>query len=136
MKKYNWIIHVICNGYRTDQMRNCHTHGMEKYQHMDFQIVLNYPDDHIGYLLNTICEKVVRGERFSAGDMVAGLYEDCAIRLDSAIESGRPVLRLIIPDKYNRFPEEPLCMEEYKGQIFDIDFDTPEYLPGSGKFKC
>ena len=49
--------------------------------------------------------------------MVSGIYEDCGIRLKKIRETGRDVLRLIIPDKHNRFPEDENYMEPYRLQI-------------------
>lgn len=48
------------------------------------------------------------------------LYADCDIRLKKVRETGQDVLRLIIPDKYNRFPESPACMAPYKYQELNM----------------
>ena len=113
----NWIIHSIINQAGPfPYLCNAHTHGMENYEHLDFQMVLNLPTEHIAYLLNTMGKRVQDGEVFHDGDMVSGLYEDCDLRLKKFQETGRDVLRLIIPDKYNRFPENKDCMAPYKYQ--------------------
>ena len=54
--------------------------------------------------------------------MVSGIYEDCDVRLTEFEETGRTVLRVIIPDKHNRFPEDPGCDVRYTPQIFTTDF--------------
>lgn len=119
--KVDWIIHyVFDNPGPYLYLCNAHTHGMEKYHHLDFQMVLNLPQEHICYLLNTLGRRVQNGETFHDGDMVSGLYEDCSIRLKKVREAGRDVLRLIIPDKCNRFPDEDSCMEPYKHQELDM----------------
>ena len=61
-----------------------------------------------------------RRETFHDGDMVSGIYEDCSIRLKKVRETGRDVLRLIIPDKHNRFPEDENCMEPYRHQELEM----------------
>lgn len=114
--KVDWIIHLLTDQYGPGGTVNRHTHGMERYDHLDFQVVLNLRPDEIGRLLNTMGSRVQRGERFKAGEMVDGLYLDCPIRLDTFKESGRRVLRLIVPDANNLFPENPRCMEFYKHQ--------------------
>ena len=91
---------------------------MERYQHPDFQVVLNFPPEHIAYLLNSMGLRVQKGEHFTAGTFVNGLYSDCPIRLDQFRETGRDVLRLIIPDRHNRFPEDAACEPKYKVQLF------------------
>lgn len=113
----NWIIHLVYDDIGEGGMTNSHTHGMEQYGHPDFQVVLPFPTEHIGYLLNTMGLRVQMGERFKDGDLVQGLYEDCSVRVSEFIETGRTVLRLIIPDKHNRFPEDPECDDRYKIQI-------------------
>lgn len=131
--KINWIIHMVANGVMCDECNkeedsfisdivcNAHTHGMELYNHQDFQLVLNYPPNIIGYILNTLGLRVQAGERFKAGDMVSGIFEDCDVRLDEFEETGRTVLRVIVPDKHNRFPEDEECMEVYRYQLLETD---------------
>ena len=124
--KVDWIIHYVFDDPGPyPYLCNAHTHGnsingMGKYHHLDFQMVLNLPQEHICYLLYTLGRRVQNGETFHDGDMVSGLYEDCSIRLKKVRETGRDVLRLIIPDKHNRFPEEERCMEPYKHQELDM----------------
>ena len=130
-QKIDWIIHLVANGSCETcgceehsflpYACNAHTHGMERYKHKDFQIVLAYPSQEIGWILNSMGLRVQAGERFQAGDMVAGIYEDCDLRLDEAEEDGRNVLRVVVPDKYNRFPEDENCMDCYRVQLLKTD---------------
>lgn len=130
-QEINWIIHLVANGACDNcgkmesrflpYLCNAHTHGMEQYGHPDFQLVLFLPQAEIGRILNTLGLRVQSGERFHAGDMVSGIYEDCDIRLDEYEETGRKVLRVIIPDKYNVFPEDEHCMEPYNLQMLDTE---------------
>lgn len=117
-QKINWIIHYIIDSVGPGGIINTHTHGMERYQHSDFQVVLNFPCEHIAYLLNSMGRRVQNGERFTAGALVNGIYTDCPIRLEQFRETGRDVLRLIIPDRHNRFPDDPACESKYKVQFF------------------
>lgn len=116
--KVDWIIHLVANGVscaKCGEVENnfpqyicdAHTHGMDKYGHMEFQLVINYGMEHVCYLLNSLGRRVQNGERFKSGDVVKGLYEDCDITLHSIPDSnGVHVLRLIIPDKKNRMPSD------------------------------
>ena len=126
--KIDWDIHVVTHSVACEKCGkvengfleyacNAHTHGMAKYGHMDFQLVLHLPPYEIARILNTLGLRVQAGERFKAGDMVSGIYEDCQIRLDEFEETGRKVLRVIIPDKDNIFPDDERCMEHYKLQM-------------------
>lgn len=125
-QKPDWVIHLVANGACDKCGKeensflpytcNAHTHGMERYGHPDFQLVLFLPSEEIGRILNTMGMRVQSGERFKAGDYVSGIYEDCQIRLDTFEETGRTVLRVIIPDKHGVFPENENCMDIYKLQ--------------------
>lgn len=126
-----WIIHLCANGNCDECGKreegflpytcNAHTHGMEKYGHMDFQLVLKTHPAEIGRILNTFGLLVQSGRRFKAGDMVSGIFQDCDVRLDEFEETGRTVLRIIIPDDENRFPEDEKCMEVYRLQLLETD---------------
>ena len=129
----DWEIHgcangVLCdidgkteNGYMPGTC-NFHTHGMERYNHMDFQMTLGYPQKEICRILNTLGLRVQAGERFKNGEMVSGIYEDCDVRLSEFEETGRTVLRVIIPDQHNFFPEDAGCDVRYALQMFTTDF--------------
>lgn len=131
-KKIDWDIHVVANSVACEKCGkvedgflkyacNAHTHGMANYGHMDFQMVLHLPHHEIARILNTLGLRVQDGERFKAGDMVSGIYEDCQIRLDEFEETGRKVLRVIIPDKDNIFPDDERCMDIYKLQMIPTE---------------
>ena len=130
-QKIDWVIHLVANGACDEcgeietgflpYMCNAHTHGLERYGHLDFQMVLFLPTEEIGRILNTLGLRVQYGERFQSGDMVSGIYEDCDVRLDEYEETGRKVLRVIIPDANNIFPEEGDCMLPYCLQFLKTD---------------
>lgn len=127
----DWIIHMVTNGACDECGKvegsflpytcNAHTHGMERYAHLDFQLVLALPPQEVMRILNTMGLKVQAGERFKGGDMVAGIYEDCDVRLDAFEETGRKILRVVIPDKYNIFPEDDRCMDIYRLQLLETE---------------
>lgn len=111
-KKVDWIIHLVVNGATCAEcgekengfipyMCNAHTHGMENYNHLNFQLVLNLPPKEIMRILNTFGLMVQDGKTFKNGDMVSGIFEDCQVRLDEFEETDRKVLRVIIPDSKN-----------------------------------
>lgn len=129
--KIDWEIHYATNGVCSEcgeleksfipYTCNAHTHGMEKYGHMDFQLVLKTHPTEISRILSTFGLWVQSGRRFKAGDMVSGIFRDCDVRLDEFEETGRKVLRVIIPDDENRFPEDENCMEVYRLQLLETD---------------
>jgi len=101
---------------------NATTYGLVKlFGHKEFQLVIKYPKKEILYILNTLGLRVQAGEKFSDGDIITGIYEDCSVKLVEFEDAGQKVLRVIVPDKYCRFPDDPLCMDEYKHQLLTID---------------
>ena len=116
MGNINWIIHAVMDSPGPGGIVNSHTHGMEQYGHLDFQLVLPLVPKQISFILNSICLEVQNGKRFSPGSYrVEGFT--CDFRFELHKETGRDVLRLIIPDPKFRFPEDPMCEEPYKYQI-------------------
>lgn len=137
--KVDWFIHLVANGTPCmccdrvensfkDYLCNAHTHGMEKYNHLDFQLVLHISSEEIMYILNELGLRVQAGEKFKNGDMVSGIFLDCDVRLMEVTEMDRKVLRVIIPDSKNRFPENPDCDYPYNQQFLSTeDLCKPDY---------
>ncbi len=141
-KKVDWIVHLVANGvpcatcgeveYNFPKfICDAHTHGMDKYGHMEFQLVIDYGMEHVCYLLNSMGLRVQNGEKFKSGDVVKGLYEDCDVTLQAIPDSnGVQVLRLIIPDKHNRMPfdgaDYPYCLQ-YKmlERLYELGKEHP-----------
>lgn len=117
-QKLDWDIHYISNNVQCsecgkvektfpDYICDAHTDGMNKYGHHEFQLVFDYGAKEICRLLNTMGLRVRNGERFNGGDQVAGLYLDCSVQLREVTDcDGKPILRLVIPDRQNRLPEQ------------------------------
>ena len=128
----DWAIHLVANGGPCAECGkaensfiqhacNAHTHGMAKYGHQDFQMVIQTSPEDICYVLNALGMRVQNGEKFNAGDMVSGIFLDCDVRLDEFQECDRKVLRVIIPDGKNRFPEDPACDYPYSFQTWPLE---------------
>lgn len=100
---------------------NAHTHGMERYGHPDFQIVLSLPPREIGEDPQYIGTPRSRRRTLLPWKICFRHYADCDIRLDEFRETGRKVLRVIIPDRHYRFPEDPQCEEPYRLQSMDTE---------------
>ncbi len=131
--KVDWVIHCCANGAKCDicgevenhyplYICNAHTHGMENYHHMDFQMVIHTKFEEIMRILNTMGLMVQSGKKFKSGDLISGMFEDCDVRLTEFDETNRRVLRVVIPDGKNRWPEDPECDYPYNMQMFGTDF--------------
>lgn len=123
----NWLIHYVGNGVRCDVcgkeensfphfMCNIHTHGMEQYGHLDFQIVIDLGMSLAGTLLNDMGLRVQSGQKFKVGDVISDLIVGYDVKLVGAMETNRNVLRLIFPDKNGSFPENDTCEYPYNRQ--------------------
>ena len=124
----NWQIHLpddSCNcdrgNYFKPYLCNAHTHGMARYGHPDFQVVLRISDSEIRRILNILCLAVQKGITFEDGEYIGGIYDDCPVRLQSFSEENRQVLRVIIPDGNNTFPEGACCHRPYSYQLLRTD---------------
>ena len=76
----DWVVHYVANtgcemcGKNEESflpyLCNAHTHGMNAYNHPDFQVVLNFGMEEVCRILNELGRRVQAGKRFSAGEMV------------------------------------------------------------------
>ena len=126
----DWKIHLVANGVRCavcgdiengflPGMCDAHTHGMEKYGHPNFQIVLRMEDSTIMNLLNILGLRVQNGQRFQAGDVISDICEGYDIRLAS-VENDDDMLRVLIPDVNHLFPDDPDCLSPYNLQNLPV----------------
>lgn len=132
-EKPDWVIHRIANGKICQfcgkveypfapYICNTHTHGLDKYDgHPEFQVILDYGDRETCYILNELGCRVRAGARYQTGDLVDLVFEDCPVRLDTFVDDeDNPLLRVIIPDSQNRWPEDPECDPVYARQILPL----------------
>ena len=117
-EKMNWLCEYVSNTAVCDicgkqesglpqYICDAHTHGMNLYGHREFQVIIECGPQEICRLLNTMGMKVRDGEGFKPGDRIKDLYLDCEVELREKLDvDGVPLLRLVIPDKQNRWPEE------------------------------
>lgn len=127
MKAIDWIIHLVANGVCCGEcgevengflpnMCDAHTHGMDKYGHQEFQMILMIGPELICYILNELGLRVQAGERFHDGDAVSEIIKDYDVRLKEVEVEGKRLLRVVVPDAQNRFPDDPQCAEYYNQQ--------------------
>ena len=100
LESYGWYSHFVVGGDEGQQWANYHTHGLpEHYGHLDFQFVLPIDGGTLHALATKLVDRVKKGERFVAGMHVSGLMAKYEVLLIQTTESGRSVLRVILPDK-------------------------------------
>lgn len=98
MAEYGFIYHTLEDDTTSPTRHNVHTHGLlKRFGHPDLQMIAQIPSEVACYYLETIVRRIKNAEQFKAGDHVT--LNGYACLFVNAIESGRPVLRIIVPDK-------------------------------------
>ncbi len=131
-KKVDWVILLEANGVTCAECGkvennficgycNAQTHGMYKYGHFEFQMVLHMKPEMIMYTLNRLGFMVQSGRRFKNGDIVDDLFEGYSALLTEFTENGKTLLRVMIPDPNHKFPSDNGCMPEYAYQGLPIE---------------
>lgn len=97
--EYGWVSHVVDQDPDVPTGFNAHTHGFsETLQHPDFQIVLRVPPRICHDIFAGLFLRVQQGDRFQAGRRYDRVIQGYEVLLLKAQESGREVLRIILPD--------------------------------------
>ena len=116
MKKSGFYVHYV-SPIPGSEFVNFHTHGFRKsWDHPDFQIIIPIPPKVGHSLFWDLVDRVKAGEKFKDGDEVDELVRNFPVRLVTARETGRDVLRIIIPDKDGRFPGDAGVSELFSQQ--------------------
>jgi len=109
MKEYGWVADIFIEDDKQTPMGfNIHTHGLgEKFNHLNFQIVMPMPPETAHAMFVVLVEKLEEGQVFEAEKLYSDIIDIYDITFKLAEETGRKVLRLIVPDKEgNLFPDD------------------------------
>lgn len=102
LEKHGFYMHMVGG---PEGFVNAHTHGFQKtWGHTDFQIVLNVGQKTISSIFWEFADRVKAGEVFHGGMLVDKIIKKYAVKLDQNTETGRDVLRVLLPDADGRFP--------------------------------
>jgi hypothetical protein len=101
--EHGWCCHVVPDDRDSPTGFNAHTHGLEdSYGHPDFEIVLPLPFAVAHQILINLVAEVKAGRQFKAGDLASQIIRGFNLGLALAVEGGREVLRVVIPDPEGR----------------------------------
>jgi hypothetical protein len=117
---YGWYSHIIPQGGLT----NCHTHGLERLGHLDFQLVLPIDGNILLKLATMLVDRVKGGEKFEANMRVSGVVANYDVLLITAKEcerNPRQVLRVILPDQKGNLDEGRM------DALFASQYNTPKH---------
>lgn len=123
MQKHGWYAHFI-----TDESPECpfgqnmHTHGIPSTfpGAYDVQLCLPQgipPNAAHGFFVSYV-DLLKKGQRFEHGDSSAGIMKGYDVLFARAEETGRELLRMILPDKKGSFDEHKMSGglgEQWKG---------------------
>ncbi len=116
LKDHGWFTHFVGNDENTKTGLNAHTHGLENYDHLNLQMVFPIEPRVIQNILHNIIARIKDGEKFKHGDIVEKvLGNGYKCKLIETQESGRSVLRLILPDVDGNLDQETIA-ETFKAQ--------------------
>ena len=96
------------------------TYGMESYNHLDFELVLNCETIIASYILNSLGDCVQAGRRFKDGENIKDLFK-CGAYLKIFNNGFKNVLRVIVPDEKYLFPGEEGCNPAYCFQLLPTE---------------
>ena len=120
LQKHGFYIHLVEAEPNSCFKINAHTHGLEQYDHLDFQIVLGLPERTIQNIFKDLVDLVKSGQKLHHGQKLENIIRNFPIKLISAKESNRDVLRVVFPDTSGNIDEENMSNEyvwQYHGSI-------------------
>lgn len=118
LDKNGWFMHYIP---LENAMVNIHTHGLaENLHHVDLQIVLPIEEEMAQILLTSVIENIKNGYTYYEG-LYNNVIEELNVEFKQFTESGRDVLRLILPDNNGIFPDNEKCESPYNKQLVVLE---------------
>lgn len=131
MEKHGWFAHYVFDDPATPYGVNAHTHGLPMtFKHPDIQIVMPLPPELVHCVFSSAIELIKGGVRFEhLSPSHAGILKSYLVRFIKAQESGRDVLRMILPDKHGCI--YPPHMDEDWVRQFELPADDKFFIAGS-----
>ena len=97
---YGWVVHYVYDDKMCPAKVNIHTHHVqESFGHKDIQVCLNLKPELVHRLLVNIVNNIKTGVKYEPGKKYGNIVDNFKLEFIEATESGRKVLRLLIPDE-------------------------------------
>jgi hypothetical protein len=104
IEKYGWYTHYVFDDKMCPSNINIHTHHVfESFKHKDIQVCLNLRPQLIHQIIANVIEGIKQGIKYEPGRKYAGIIDNFKLEFIDAVEDGRPVLRLLIPDENGQY---------------------------------
>lgn len=129
MREHGWYAHYVSGHESVPELFNYHTHGFDVTYpgQKDLQIVLRIQPQTAHNLFWEFAERLKKGERFAHGQRCDKIIKKGEVLLFDALDDGRPVLRVIIPDAEGRL--EPATMHpDFSVQWADLPTPPTTYF--------
>lgn len=109
--RQGWYMHFIIDD------GSVHTHGIaDRWGHPDLEIMLPLEMELLASILHTVVDRIKKGERFEAGKRYRRVIKGYWVAFVKAMEGGRGVLRLILPDQHGNISEDEIEEGPFKDQ--------------------
>jgi hypothetical protein len=110
LAEYGWFADIVEDTSETRTGVSLHTHGLSEMvpPHRNLEIVFPLDPKILLPIVAKVVEKIKEGQKFEAGKDYGGFVKGYDIRFVEAEECGRPVLRIILPDKDGNLDRESL----------------------------
>lgn len=110
MQKNGWYAHIVADEPSLPLGFNYHTHGFpESFQSPDIQIILPLDQRVVHGVARIIAQRLREGRKFKLGeregDLLGGGFD---VMFVEAVESDRPVWRVILPDGKNQLERDKM----------------------------
>lgn len=118
LEKCGWYTHYVFDDKGFPGGANNHTHGLvESFGLPDLQICFPIPGDICHGILWAAVKVMQDGVEFEKGKEYEDILHDYKVMFTPATESGRDVMRMILPDKDGNLKREEIA-EPFKRQWF------------------
>ncbi len=125
LKQYGWLAHIVVDDPDSPTGFNWHTHGLQEgYDHRDFQLVCPLPPKVAHQIGATLVDLVKAGATLGSGQKLEQvLHGELLVKLVAAKECGRPVLRIILPDRSGKLDLGEIA-EPFARQYEDLEAEA------------
>lgn len=120
MNMYGFFTHAVmpCE-HHPDAVYNVHTHGLEKSNnHKDLQIVLPVDPRSAHKIIWIVVHLIEDGFKCIPGKRTSEVFEGADVEFMLAEETGRQVIRILLPDENGKLPSDEDCNPAYREQIY------------------
>lgn len=118
LEKEGWYAHYVSDDHYPLGL-NAHTHGLENYEHVNFQIVCPLKMETAHSLFRKLADQVKAGHKFQHNDYLEEFTKGYKFKLVMAFDDRRSVLRLIVPDRHGNLEPDNLT-EGFERQYEDL----------------